>query len=270
MSATNEHSSGSDEDWNGDRDGDFAVALGEVLRGYPGLLSRRVEEVARALTQATLAASSVSAQYASATSSTLQRVRLGVAATTASSAASAASAASALAAASPSMHSSAAAAGGDPSGESTVQRQQHMASRRRWFTATHVQQMRVAGVEFKKGKFTDAENAAIEAAVVAFSAMHGVGRPEMYRQLFAKVDEPGGRRLRREFWPVLAEALPLRQVQAIYHHVRRRFHPHNYQGAWTAAEDERLRRLVAEHGPAWEAVGGRMGRMGTNCRDRWR
>ncbi|KAJ1797681.1 RNA polymerase I enhancer binding protein, partial [Coemansia sp. RSA 2399] len=78
------------------------------------------------------------------------------------------------------------------------------------------------------------------------------------------------KQLRKLFWPILAEALPARQIQAIYHHVRRKYHPHNYMGAWTAGEDDELCRLVAAHGLAWETIAQQMGRTGTNCRDHWR
>ncbi|KAJ1669926.1 RNA polymerase I enhancer binding protein, partial [Coemansia sp. RSA 25] len=93
----------------------------------------------------------------------------------------------------------------------------------------------------------------------------------IYDHLFRhKTRDSTGKQLRKAFWPILAEALPRRQIQAIYHHVRRRCHPLNHLGAWTVDEDDALRRLVAAHGPAWEAISGEMGRMGTNCRDRWR
>ncbi|KAJ2726030.1 RNA polymerase I enhancer binding protein [Coemansia sp. Benny D115] len=234
---------------------DMCQALAELLQGYPGLLSERVEEVARALMQATLAASE--AVGAAREASALQRVRLGRAHSTR---AAAAAAQAAQAAQDP--------AGGGDNGTHVPARTH--APRRRWFNPAHLHELQRAGVVFRKGKFTDAENAAIDAAMAQFAGMHGVGRQQLYAQLFERAGGEAGRRVRRAFWAALGEALPQRQVQALYHHVRRRYHPHNYQGVWTAAEDAALRRLVAAHGPAWEAISRELGRMGTNCRDRWR
>ncbi|KAJ2603190.1 RNA polymerase I enhancer binding protein [Coemansia sp. RSA 1721] len=237
--------------------GDDVAALGALLQAYPGLLSGRVEEVARALTQATLAAAQVSAQYAGARSGSAtaqQRVRLGAALS--------AEAASASA-------SAGAAAARSTAG---VDRDAAHGARRRWLTSGHLQQMQMDGVVFTKGKFTDGENAAIDSAVSDFVCAHGLTRQELYHQLFRRQtgQATGDKQLRRAFWPVLAETLPARQLQAIYHHVRRKYHPYNYQGAWSAAEDDALRALVAAHGPAWETISQQLGRMGTNCRDRWR
>ncbi|KAJ2909671.1 RNA polymerase I enhancer binding protein [Coemansia aciculifera] len=129
------------------------------------------------------------------------------------------------------------------------------------------------GVVFTKGKFTAAENAIIESAIAGFVSGQGQGltQQQIYDHLFRqKTRDSTGKQVRKAFWPILAEALPRRQIQAIYHHVRRQCHPLNHLGAWTASEDDALRRLVAANGPAWEAISGEMGRMGTNCRDRWR
>ncbi|KAJ1810428.1 RNA polymerase I enhancer binding protein, partial [Coemansia sp. RSA 2598] len=206
----------------------------------------------------------VSSQYAGARSGTataLQRVRLGAALSAESALASAESASSesALSAAAAASEAAAQHAGLGP--------------RRRWLTSEHLQQMQMDGVVFTKGKFTGSENAAIDRAVADFVSAHGLSRQELYQQLFrrqAGQAAASDKQLRREFWPVLAETLPTRQLQAIYHHVRRKYHPYNYQGAWSAAEDDALRRLVAAHGPAWETISRQLGRMGTNCRDRWR
>ena len=35
-------------------------------------------------------------------------------------------------------------------------------------------------------------------------------------------------------------ALPERPLQSNYAHLRRLYHPHNYQGAWTPEDDDRL------------------------------
>ncbi|KAJ2715665.1 RNA polymerase I enhancer binding protein [Coemansia spiralis] len=251
-----------------------AAALAELLRAYPGLLGGHVEGVARALAQATLAVSKIATSGSSGSSSgggalsAVDRVRLGRSLAQAA----AAAAAAATDAHARSGEAAAAATGSETDGDGPVQqRRRQRRAARRWHTQAHIERLQREGVVFRKGKFTAQENAVIDDAVAAFVDMHELTAPEIYEQLFQHGErDAASKQVRRAFWPVLAEALPERQVQAIYHHVRRKFHPHNYQGAWTPAEDGELRRLVAAHGPAWEAISRQLGRMGTNCRDRWR
>ncbi|KAJ2813124.1 RNA polymerase I enhancer binding protein [Coemansia furcata] len=241
-----------------DDDDDTVLALVELLQLYPGLMGDGVETAARALTQAKVAASEVQCMRGS-TQGALQRVRLSrsVGKTTASRQM------------------------GHVQPHSEAQQQRHQPHNhdpprrhvvgRRWFTQEHLMQMQRDGVVFTKGKFTEEENKVIESTIAAFVSAHGLTQQQIYDHLFRhKTRDSTGKQLRKAFWPILAEALPLRQVQAIYHHVRRRCHPLNHMGAWTTGEDETLLRLVAENGPAWEGISGEMGRMGTNCRDRWR
>ncbi|KAJ2799489.1 RNA polymerase I enhancer binding protein [Coemansia guatemalensis] len=253
---------------NDAEDGDL-VSLVELLQTYPGLLGNEVEAVARALAQATVAASKVASLGTRGSAmAAAERIRVGQS-----------MAQAAARVANSHIREQTAAegtdrgnvCGGGSGRDSEDIGGQGSGGRRRWFTQAHVRRLQSEGMVFKKGKFTDEENAAIDEAVASFSEAHGVSGEEMYRHLFQrKENNEAGKRMRRAFWPALAEALPSRQMQAIYHHVRRKIHPHNYQGAWTAGEDGRLRALVAAHGPSWEAISQQLGRMGSNCRDRWR
>ncbi|KAJ2867373.1 RNA polymerase I enhancer binding protein [Coemansia aciculifera] len=250
-------------DSEGEASDEAVMALAELLQLYSGLMGDSVEAAARALMQAKVAASEVQSMRGGAQDA-LQRVRLSRSVVNATSSRQ-------------TVHA-------QPHTQTqtlpqTQQRHQHhnqgQAQRhgvgRRWFTQEHLMQMQRDGVVFTKGKFTEAENTVIESTIAAFVSAHGLTQQQIYDHLFRhKTRDSTGKQLRKAFWPILAEALPLRQVQAIYHHVRRRCHPLNHMGAWTTAEDETLLRLVAENGLAWEAISGEMGRMGTNCRDRWR
>lgn len=71
-------------------------------------------------------------------------------------------------------------------------------------------------------------------------------------------------------FPFLGGQLRERSLQSLYAHLRRQHHPGNHLGAFTAQEDETLRRLVVMHGTQWSLIGGLMGRMPENCRDRYR
>ncbi|KAI9500270.1 hypothetical protein BX070DRAFT_237674 [Coemansia spiralis] len=260
-----------------DPDSQELATLVELLQTYPGLLDAKVETVARALTQATLAASEASSIGAGSRQATpLQRIRMGRSLLPASlqeDALRPAQLTQQMAHAYGASAQSGCSGGSQPHAQTSAHsiRRARASSGRRWLTQQHLQQLQREGVVFTKGKFTDEENATIDEAIAIFVEAHGLSRQEMYDHLFRhKTLSDSEKHLRKIFWPILAEALPARQIQAIYHHVRRKYHPHNYQGTWTAGEDEELRRLVAAHGPAWEAISQQLGRMGTNCRDRWR
>jgi len=68
----------------------------------------------------------------------------------------------------------------------------------------------------------------------------------------------------------LAAAVPLRPIVAVYHHVRRSHHPLKLQGQWKDHEDDLLTQAVADLGQQWEKVSFRVGRMASDCRDRYR
>ena len=85
----------------------------------------------------------------------------------------------------------------------------------------------------------------------------------------------------------IAAAVPLRPIVAVYHHVRRSHHPLKLQGQWKEHEDDLLtqyikpprflcpysptkNRAVTDLGQQWEKVSFRVGRMASDCRDRYR
>ncbi|KAJ2546607.1 RNA polymerase I enhancer binding protein, partial [Coemansia sp. RSA 1836] len=260
-------------DGDGDDNSSMVAALAEMLRLYSGLMSDSVEAAAKALTQAKLAASEVQPMRGGGRQDALRRVQQSRSVVNATAATLRQRSVHASTAASASAISAAAADDDDDEQQQhhNQNKNQRRGAGRRWFTQEHLTQMQRDGVVFTKGKFTAAENAVIEAAIAGFVSGHGLTQQQIYDHLFRhKTRDSTGKQLRKAFWPILAEALPRRQIQAIYHHVRRRCHPLNHLGAWTVDEDDALRRLVAAHGPAWEAISGEMGRMGTNCRDRWR
>jgi len=47
----------------------------------------------------------------------------------------------------------------------------------------------------------------------------------------------------KQFWQHIGMAIPERPLQSLYSHVRRMYHPNNYQ-AWTPADDEKLAAYV--------------------------
>ncbi|KAH8094917.1 hypothetical protein BXZ70DRAFT_344152 [Cristinia sonorae] len=134
-----------------------------------------------------------------------------------------------------------------------------------WMNAAKLADMvKKEGLVYKKGKFSAIEEAQLSAAIENYRASRGLSREELSELIFAK--EKG----RDTFWPEITAAVHLRPIIAVYHHVRRVYHPHTRQGKWTATEDEALRAAVAEFGQQWTKISVRIGRMDSDCRDRYR
>lgn len=65
------------------------------------------------------------------------------------------------------------------------------------------------------------------------------------------------------------EIMPYRPRMSVQKFCRRRFHNFT-RGTWSADEEEMLKQAVAQKGKAWKEIGDSLGRMGEDCRDRWR
>lgn len=65
------------------------------------------------------------------------------------------------------------------------------------------------------------------------------------------------------------DIMPYRPRMSVQKFCRRRFHNFT-RGTWSADEEEMLKQAVAQKGKAWKEIGDLLGRMGEDCRDRWR
>ncbi|KAL1747490.1 hypothetical protein HDZ31DRAFT_31905 [Schizophyllum fasciatum] len=122
------------------------------------------------------------------------------------------------------------------------------------------------GLIYKKGKFSAVEESALKDAIQRFREVNDMSEAQLYDMVFAKVKGVSHQR----FWSEITAALPQRPLNAVYHYVKRAYHPMSKQGKWTEEEDARLKQAVADLGPRWEQVGPRVGRMPADCRDRYR
>ena len=68
----------------------------------------------------------------------------------------------------------------------------------------------------------------------------------------------------------IQEMFPTQSPSYVQRFCRRKFHNFAARGTWTSAEDENLRKIVADKGTSWKAVGEAMDRFPEDCRDRWR
>ncbi|KAI5116616.1 hypothetical protein M0805_009197 [Coniferiporia weirii] len=137
----------------------------------------------------------------------------------------------------------------------------------KWLSATKLNELvKTKGLVYKKGKFSTSEEAAIKSAIENYRVKNGLLHEQVGEIIFAK----GAKAKDTAFWFEITSQVPQRPVVAVYHHVRRSYHPMKQQGKWMPSEDDTLRQAVAEYGLAWEKVSGRVGRMAGDCRDRWR
>ncbi|KAL6309823.1 hypothetical protein BKA93DRAFT_814710 [Sparassis latifolia] len=138
-----------------------------------------------------------------------------------------------------------------------------------WMNASKLAEMvKNEGLVYKKGKFSAIEEAQLTAAIENYRVNKGLTTGQLTGVIFSK--EKG----RDEFWTEISElyssSLHLRPIIAVYHHVRRTYHPMKQQGKWMPQEDVALVDAVRELGQQWEKVSARVGRMSSDCRDRYR
>ncbi|KAI9574671.1 hypothetical protein HD554DRAFT_2010136 [Boletus coccyginus] len=137
----------------------------------------------------------------------------------------------------------------------------------KWMNASKLGELvKTQGLVYKKGKFSAIEEQQLKNAIEAFKASRGLTDEQILDIIFQK-NEKGKE---NAFWSEITVAIPQRPIIAVYHHVRRAFHPKKQQGKWMPEEDDLLRRAVADLGQQWEKVSEIVGRMSSDCRDRYR
>ncbi|KAK9380200.1 uncharacterized protein V2V93DRAFT_371904 [Kockiozyma suomiensis] len=114
------------------------------------------------------------------------------------------------------------------------------------------------------GSFTAEETLALENFMLKYGREHDLDHEGLCRRVWTT------ERKKDNFWDAVTNALPHRTRASVYKHVRRKYHPYEQRGKWTAEEDEQLRVLEEEYGAQWKIIGKHMGRMPEDCRDRFR
>ncbi|KAF9481820.1 hypothetical protein BDN70DRAFT_802572 [Pholiota conissans] len=137
----------------------------------------------------------------------------------------------------------------------------------KWLGANKLAELvRLQGLVYKKGKFSAIEEEQLRAAIEKYQSEKGLTEVQILETIFSKTDKSKD----TAFWSELTSAVPLRPIIAVYHHVRRSYHPMKQQGPWKSYEDDALKQAVADLGQQWEKVSYRVGRMASDCRDRYR
>ncbi|KAI9448110.1 hypothetical protein H4582DRAFT_2139866 [Lactarius indigo] len=137
----------------------------------------------------------------------------------------------------------------------------------KWLSANKLAELaRTQGLVYKKGKFSAIEEQQIAGAIGAYKEVNRIDEAGFLGLVFDK----NGAGKNNAFWSAITAAVPMRPIIAVYHHVRRTYHPLRAQGKWMRSEDESLKAAVQELGQQWEKVSERVGRMASDCRDRYR
>lgn len=137
----------------------------------------------------------------------------------------------------------------------------------KWMNASKLAELvKTEGLVYKKGKFSAIEEQQLKTAIETFKAGRGLTDDQILEIIFQR-NEKGKD---NTFWSEITTAVPQRPIIAVYHHVRRAFHPKKQQGKWTPEEDSILKQAVVDLGQQWEKVSERVGRMSSDCRDRYR
>ncbi|KAL0953669.1 hypothetical protein HGRIS_004867 [Hohenbuehelia grisea] len=135
----------------------------------------------------------------------------------------------------------------------------------KWLSATKLADLvKSEGLVYKKGKFSAIEEQQLKEAIDLYRSQHGMSEDDLQELIFGKKSKDS------TFWMEITAAVPQRPIIAVYHHVRRHFHPMAQKGKWLPSEDALLKQAVVDLGQQWEKVSLRVGRMSSDCRDRWR
>ncbi|EIW82339.1 hypothetical protein CONPUDRAFT_55123 [Coniophora puteana RWD-64-598 SS2] len=124
----------------------------------------------------------------------------------------------------------------------------------------------VTGLVYKKGKFSAIEEQQVKAAIENYRNSRGMNDEQILEIIFQKNEKMKD----NVFWSEITSSVPQRPIIAVYHYVRRAYHPKKHQGKWSPEEDGLLKQAVTDLGQQWEKVGEVVGRMSSDCRDRYR
>ncbi|KZT29301.1 hypothetical protein NEOLEDRAFT_1056727 [Neolentinus lepideus HHB14362 ss-1] len=136
----------------------------------------------------------------------------------------------------------------------------------KWLSTSKLAELaETEGLVYKKGKFSAIEEEQIKNAIEQYRTKNELSEEAINEILYSKNDKRD-----QTFWSEITMAVPQRPIVAVYHHVRRTRHPLGARGRWMPSEDEVLIQAVSEMGQQWEKVSARVGRMASDCRDRYR
>jgi hypothetical protein len=137
----------------------------------------------------------------------------------------------------------------------------------KWLSVTKLKELaETQGLVYKKGKFSAIEVQQVKDAIEAYASRHCLTMDQVRDDIiFSK--EKGKE---SNFFVEITACVPLRPVIAVYHYIKRAYHPNRLQGEFTAEQDAALKDAVIRLGHKWEKVSEEVGRTASDCRDRYR
>jgi hypothetical protein len=126
-----------------------------------------------------------------------------------------------------------------------------------------------AGIEYKKGKFSAAEDALIHSAIDLFAIEHSLDKAEIQHMVLAKASARREIPQSKLFWTSIASAIEGRPITSVYKRVCILLNPARQSGKWDDDELDALKAGVLQHGTAWAKIAENVGRSASDCRDRW-
>ncbi|KAF9646964.1 hypothetical protein BDM02DRAFT_3117798 [Thelephora ganbajun] len=136
----------------------------------------------------------------------------------------------------------------------------------KWMNTTKLKEMaQTEGLVYRQGKFSEIEESQLRNAIENYRIRNGLTSEQLNEVIFAKEKTKD-----KEFWQEITTAVPLRPIVAVYHHVKRAYHPLRGQGKWSGEQDTLLEQTVNDLGQQWEKVSVHVGRTAADCRDRYR
>ncbi|KAJ7180287.1 hypothetical protein C8R43DRAFT_870256 [Mycena crocata] len=137
----------------------------------------------------------------------------------------------------------------------------------KWMTPTKLAELvESEGLVYKKGKFSAIEIKQINEALENYRTSRGLSEEDVNKIIFPSDEKQKD----ATFWSEITSAVAQRPLIAVYHYLRRAHHPLGQQGKWSPEQDAKLIQSVSSFGQHWEKVGSLVGRMATDCRDRYR
>ena len=116
----------------------------------------------------------------------------------------------------------------------------------------------------KSGHWSKTEDAALQQTITDYlENRDGLTLEQLIKQKEHKTSGSGSAP-----WLDIAASFPLRHVRSVYYRAQRLMNDDNYKGrqAFTAADKEKLKRVVQDVGEKWSLVGIQMGRLGDTVR----
>lgn len=118
------------------------------------------------------------------------------------------------------------------------------------------------------GPLTKLEWRLLDATMEQFKMHHGMDQHSVNElvQNTTRAQSP----IVKDLWKEMYGTLEHRQHVAVMRACRRRYNNYEARGKWTDEEDDMLRKAYADSPGKWVKIGGVLGRMPEDCRDRWR